>query len=188
MTSSPNDKRAMRSRMRTLRRGFCMAGGVPAIELPAFLRAKIRPDMVVSAYLPVRFEADPLPMLEHAVDLGARPAMPYLADKVSPMRFLAWNTGDPLETSWFGANQPPADSPELAPDIILTPLLAFDAALHRLGQGGGHYDRAFARYPEALRIGVAWSVQQVPAVPMEPWDVPLHAVVTERGALYHREP
>jgi 5-formyltetrahydrofolate cyclo-ligase len=67
------------------------------------------------------------------------------------------------------------------PDIILTPLLGFDHLLHRLGQGAGHYDRAFAALPGARRIGVAWSVQHVDPLPTDPWDVPLHAVITEQG-------
>jgi 5-formyltetrahydrofolate cyclo-ligase len=68
----------------------------------------------------------------------------------------------------------------VAPDLILTPLVAFDRSLARLGQGAGHYDRAFARYPLARRIGVAFSVQEVERLPTDAWDVPLHAIVTER--------
>ncbi|MFZ8396223.1 5-formyltetrahydrofolate cyclo-ligase, partial [Staphylococcus aureus] len=71
--------------------------------------------------------------------------------------------------------------PEVKPDIILTPMLAFDAKLDRLGQGAGYYDRAFATFPDAWRIGVAWSVQQVESLPTEAWDMPLHAVITECG-------
>ena len=65
--------------------------------------------------------------------------------------------------------------------MILTPLLAFDAALNRLGQGAGHYDRAFAANAGAWRIGVAWSVQRVETLPADPWDVPLHNIITEQG-------
>jgi 5-formyltetrahydrofolate cyclo-ligase len=51
--------------------------------------------------------------------------------------------------------------------------------MNRLGQGGGYYDRAFARYPDALRIGLAWSVQEHDALPADPWDLPLHIILTE---------
>ncbi|RYY12360.1 MAG: 5-formyltetrahydrofolate cyclo-ligase, partial [Alphaproteobacteria bacterium] len=81
----------------------------------------------------------------------------------------------------FGLSQPHPDSPALTPDIILAPLLAFDAKLDRLGQGAGYYDRAFATFPDARRIGVAWSVQQVDTLPTDAWDMPLHAIITENG-------
>ena len=80
----------------------------------------------------------------------------------------------------MGLRQPAVTSAECAPDLIVTPLLGFDRRGGRIGYGAGHYDRAFQRFPGARRIGFAWSVQQVDAVPLDPWDVPLHAVVTER--------
>ena len=113
--------------------------------------------------------------------LGPRQALPFVVDRSAPIRFLAWNPGDSLTTGPFGLRQPEADSPELAPDVILTPLVGFDARLNRLGQGAAHYDRAFARYGDARRVGVAWSVQEVPAIPADIWDVPLHAIITEKG-------
>ena len=80
----------------------------------------------------------------------------------------------------FGLRQPAHDAATLAPDLVLAPLVAFDRRLHRIGQGAGHYDRAFAAWPEAVRIGVAWSVQEVPEFPPDAWDVPLHAIATEQ--------
>ena len=67
-----------------------------------------------------------------------------------------------------------------APDVILLPLIGFDRALNRLGQGAGYYDRACAALPDARRIGLAWNVQEWPALPADPWDVPLDAVATQR--------
>lgn len=188
MTMAPEDKRGLRIRMRALRQEYALAHADAHPVLPAFLHAHIAAGSVVASYIPVRNEADPMPLAMAAVAMGARLALPHCIDRATPLRFLAWALGDPLEQNALGLSQPRDDAPELAPDIILTPLLAFDATLHRLGQGGGHYDRAFARYQDALRIGIAWSVQQVPAVPVEPWDMPLHAVVTERGAIYHPIP
>jgi len=108
-------------------------------------------------------------------------------DRAAPIRFLAWQFGEPLTDGPFGLRQPDTGRPEVAPDVILTPLVGFDARLNRLGQGAAHYDRAFARYGEAWRVGVAWSVQQVPVIPNDIWDVPLHAVITEEGMLCHSE-
>ena len=73
-----------------------------------------------------------------------------------------------------------ADSDEIAPDAIMSPLIGFDREGNRLGQGGGFYDRAFARYASARRIGLAWSVQESDTLPVDSWDQRLHAVVTER--------
>ena len=95
------------------------------------------------------------------------------------MRFLRW-TGKALVSGPFGIEQPSADSPALTPDIVLTPLLAFDRSGRRLGQGAAYYDRTFARLPDAWRVGVAWSVQEVECIPVDPWDVPLHAIATEK--------
>jgi 5-formyltetrahydrofolate cyclo-ligase len=69
----------------------------------------------------------------------------------------------------------------VTPDLILTPLLAFDVEGGRLGQGGGYYDRTFAALPDAIRIGVAYAGQAVERVPMQAHDVRLDGVLTEAG-------
>lgn len=79
-----------------------------------------------------------------------------------------------------------ADSgPEVAPamvDVALIPGLAFDPLGRRLGRGGGHYDRLLPLLrPDCLRIGVCFELQRVAAVPEEPWDQRVDAVVTEAG-------
>jgi len=78
-------------------------------------------------------------------------------------------------------------------DVILMPLVAFDANGHRIGMGGGFYDRSLARlranhsWHRPLRIGVAFSWQQVPAIPAQAWDIPLDAVVTEQAMTFFRK-
>jgi 5-formyltetrahydrofolate cyclo-ligase len=76
--------------------------------------------------------------------------------------------------------QPLSSARECAPDLIVAPLTGFDRQGGRIGYGAGHYDRAFQRYPGAHRIGFAWAIQEVAAVPHDPWDVRLHAIATER--------
>ena len=148
---------------------------------PTPLRALIEQARCVAGYRPAGSEADPSALLLYAVDAGKQIALPYVERRSVPMRFLAWAPGDPLVAGQWGLEQPDlATAPEVAPDLILAPLLGFDRRLHRLGQGAAYYDRAFARYPDALRVGVAWSVQEIEFVPDDPWDVPLHAVLTER--------
>ncbi|MDF7773849.1 5-formyltetrahydrofolate cyclo-ligase [Sphingomonas sp. AOB5] len=179
------DKLALRARLRAERDRFA-AESVSAITAPEAFLERLKPDLVVTSYIALGSEADPTQLAAAAVAKGCRLALPRVTDRTSPMRFLAWSLGDPLVTGQLGLRQPGADAEEVTPDIILTPLLGFDARLDRLGQGAGHYDRAFARYPDAWRVGIAWSVQQVPAVPTDIWDVPLHAVITEEGMLCHK--
>lgn len=133
----------------------------------------------VAAYLTDGQEVDPLPILQALAERGVTTALPHLSDRQAPMRFLRWSPGGPLVMGPFNLWQPPSDTPEVEPELILAPLLGFDRAMSRLGQGAGFYDRAFARHPRARRIGIAWSVQELPEIPVDPWDMPLHAVATE---------
>jgi 5-formyltetrahydrofolate cyclo-ligase len=147
---------------------------------PSIFLSRLSPGLTVTSYVPMGSEADPSPFARAAVEAGCVIALPHVTRRNEPMRFLAWDSEDDLIPGVFGLHQPHHESPALAPDIILTPLVAFDGALNRLGQGAGYYDGAFARFPQAWRIGIAWSVQRVDALPVEEWDVPLHAVVTEQ--------
>lgn len=169
------------------RRDELVAGLDPAARLLAFrtpptpLRALIERARCVAGYAAIAGEADPAALLAFAADAGKTVALPYVERRSVPMRFLAWRQGEPLKMGQLGLSQPDvATAPEVAPDLFLAPLLGFDRRLHRLGQGAAYYDRAFARYPDAVRVGIAWHVQEVDFVPDDPWDVPLHAVLTER--------
>jgi 5-formyltetrahydrofolate cyclo-ligase len=114
----------------------------------------------------------------------ALPWLPPAMDKVEARRaailFRTWSPGDALNMTRLGFHQPADEAPALAPNLILTPLVGFDRSLNRLGQGAGHYDRAFQNWPDAIRVGVAWSVQEVDHLPVDPWDIPLDAIITER--------
>jgi len=173
------DKPLLRKQARAARTAF---GPRQIAPPPEFLRL-LTPGLTLASYAPAGREADPSPLALAALDRDLRLVLPRLVDCASPLRFVSWTLLDELEEGPFGVRQPVAEREDHAPDIILAPLVAFDAALNRLGQGAGHYDRAFARFTDARRIGVAYSVQQVEAIPADPWDVPLEAVITERGWL-----
>lgn len=83
-----------------------------------------------------------------------------------------------LSPGAFSLLQPSAGAREVTPDIVFVPLVGFTAKGERLGQGGGHYDRWLAEHPRAMTIGMAWDVQLLEALPTEPHDVTLDAVVT----------
>lgn len=177
MTDAPSssDKRVLRARLRALR------DAVPpqALPVPTAFLALLRPDLIVASYAPMGGEADPAPFAQAALVAGARLALPHVVDRATPLRFLAWD-GQTHEPGPYGLRNPPGDAPEVQPDLILTPLVGFDRSGNRIGQGAGHYDRAFATFSQAIRIGIAWSVQQLPPLIPDPWDVPLHAIATEQ--------
>ncbi len=174
------DKRALRARIRAARDAF-VASGRPAIAAPSPYLARLSRGLTVASYVPIGSEADPVMLARAAVEAGCVLALPHVVSRAEPIRFLAWETEAELAAGPFGLQQPGADAAELQPDIILTPLLGFDDTGNRLGQGAGHYDRAFAAFPEAWRIGIAFDMQRLPLLPADPWDVPLHAIVSETG-------
>lgn len=131
----------------------------------------------IAGYIAHRDEADILPFLLRAFHLGHVVALPVAG--VEKLSFIRWHPDAALEPGLAGIPQP-VGGKEIEPAIVLTPLVGFDRAGHRLGQGGGYYDRWFAAYPAAMRIGIAWNVQEVGALEPQPWDMPLHAVVTEK--------
>ncbi len=175
-------KRILRARMRAARDDFAMTSDAAVVPPPAFL-AMLKAEIAVASYIPIGGEADPTPLAAAARAAGCTLLLPHVVDRESEIRFLEWDPAVPLQRGPFGLRQPGASAPERAPSIILTPLVAFDGGLARLGQGAGHYDRAFARYPDAYRLGIAWSVQQVDRLETDPWDMPLHAIVTEKAML-----
>jgi 5-formyltetrahydrofolate cyclo-ligase len=134
----------------------------------------------LAGYAAIGGEPNLAPLLALAVGLGLQTALPYVADREALITFKRWQWGEPTQRAPFGFLQPVASAPPAQPDLILTPMLGFDRTLNRLGQGAGHYDRAFAANPQALRIGIAWSIQEVPQIPIDPWDIPLDAVLTEQ--------
>ena len=99
----------------------------------------------------------------------------------SALVFRRWKTGDRLAPNAYGIAEPLASAEEVMPSVVLVPLLAFDAEGHRLGYGGGYYDRTFELLPGMRLIGVAYSGQEVVMVPREEHDHPLDLVVTEKG-------
>lgn len=183
-----SDKASLRRAARAARAGF-VAGLDPMTHrlafraLPSPIRALLDGRSRIALYAPLDDEAPALRLAEALIAEGKTLCLPHVLDRMGTMEFRAWAPGAPLQEGRFGTLHPPRSAPVCHPDAIFAPLIAFDARLMRLGQGGGYYDRAFARYADALRIGLAWSVQQIEQVPADPWDVPLHRVLTERAII-----
>ena len=175
-------KRHLRDKLRFRRRHFAakldpVARLAAFHMLPAPLATLIAEHEVIGAYIACGDEPDILPMLSGCDAM----ALPHHEARIETMDFRRWRPGDPLAQGPWSTRQPADDAAAVVvPDLILCPLVGFDRRGGRIGQGGGHYDRYFARHPESLRIGVGWSVQEIDAVPSEPTDIALDAVLTEQ--------
>lgn len=145
------------------------------------------PACAVSGYWPMGGEMDPVPTLETLSARGHPVGLPVMAGRGRALVFRAWHPAQVLEDGGFGTRVPPADAPELRPQVLLVPLLAFDRTGYRLGYGGGFYDRTLqalrAQDPHVLAVGIAYAGQEVAHVPRGAGDQPLDMLVTEAGAV-----
>jgi 5-formyltetrahydrofolate cyclo-ligase len=146
----------------------------------------VAPGTIVAGFMPMKSEINPLPLLRALADAGARLALPVVAGQGKPLIMRAWAFGEPLGAGVWGIREPEPAAPEVAPDILIVPLLAFDRAGQRVGYGAGYYDRTIAalRAKQAvLAIGLAFAAQEIAAVPATPHDAPLDLVLTEREVI-----
>lgn len=146
----------------------------------------ITPSTIISGFMPLKSEINPLPLLQKLAEAGARLALPAIVGRGKPLIMRAWEFGAPLDRGQWGIREPKPDALEVEPDILLVPLLAFDRAGHRLGYGAGYYDMTIHRL-RALKpvtaIGIAFAAQEVPKIPTTPRDERLDLVLTEREVI-----
>jgi len=138
---------------------------------------------IIAGYRPIFSELDPTPLMHELHGRGMCLCVPVIAGAGQPLVFRVWTPDAPMEVGAFGA-EIPVDAPEVAPGVLIAPMLAYDRALWRLGYGGGFYDRTL----EGLRAvgtarayGYAYAEQEMETVPIEPTDQPLDGVVTPGG-------
>ena len=143
----------------------------------------------VSAFHPIGDEPDALALLAALAEDGFATALPVTA-RAAPLTFRSWRPGDPMRPGAMNIPEPPPEAVEIVPDLLFTPLSAFDRRGHRLGYGAGHYDRTLAelRARGPIRtVGVAYSVSEVDVVPDEPHDQRLDYILTERELIDARD-
>lgn len=144
----------------------------------------IEPGEVVSGFWPIRSEADIRPLMFALREKGARLCLPVVLDRETII-FRDLVRGAEMVDTGFGTAGPGPEAEVLDPHLLLVPLSAFDGNGNRIGYGAGHYDRAIAklvaRGMTPRLIGIAFACQEVEAVPAEPHDVPLDAILTEDG-------
>jgi 5-formyltetrahydrofolate cyclo-ligase len=146
----------------------------------------LNPGTVVSGFSAIRDEIDPAALLARLAEEGHRLALPVIEGKGRPLLFRAWAPGDAMGTAQWGIAEPLPDQPEVYPDVVLVPLLAFDAQGYRLGYGGGFFDRTLARLrtrKPVIAVGIGYDELRIDAVPHLDYDQRLDWVLTPSGPL-----
>lgn len=188
--SSIHGRKMLRARMRSQRRQLSSfeqsrAAASVLTQLQTFLRYRLA--RRVAFYFAADGEIDPDPLLNHALECGKSCYLPVLKPfNQKQLHFVRYQPGLPLKKNRYGIEEPVILSSSIAAlktlDIIFMPLVAFDRQGHRLGMGGGYYDRtlsALRTNTKPLRIGLAHSFQEVDRLPDAPWDIPLDYIATE---------
>jgi 5-formyltetrahydrofolate cyclo-ligase len=152
---------------------------------------------VVSGVWPLGDEIDLRPLMQALHARGHPIVLPVTPKRGQALTFRRWWPGDVLVRERFGTRR--TEGEEMVPSFLLVPLLAFDRSLHRLGYGGGYYDRTLAALravpatmhaeyaPGRFALGCGYAAQEVDSVPVGPNDVALDAVATERGIIRRME-
>ena len=141
---------------------------------------------IVSGFMPLNSEISPLPLMRKLAEASAGLALPVVVGRGLPLSMRAYAFGDALLKGVWGIRVPPPEAPEVAPDVLLVPLLAFDRNGNRLGYGAGYYDMTIAALrakKPVVAVGVAFAAQEVDEVPTTPRDVRLDLVLTEREVI-----
>ncbi len=138
----------------------------------------------IAGYWPIGEEIDIRPLLLLLAERGYDLLLPSVEERAAPLTFRAWRPGDDLVAGPLGTRQPATGQPEATPDLMLVPMLAFDADGYRLGYGGGYYDRTIARLrPGGARAaGLAYEAQRIDHVPRDEKDMRLDWTITEQSA------
>jgi len=188
-----DDTRKLRREIRAHRRSITPQGqnthsrkmAKKLVRSPLFLRSQR-----IALYLSTDGEIDLAPIIKRTHSMGKQCYLPVLCPyPQGNLWFCKYRPGDKLISNQFGIDEPSAHKPSPPPwglDLILLPLVAFDAQCNRLGMGGGYYDRTLAflnhrsHWHSPRLIGLAHECQKVKSLPTQSWDIPLQGVVTEK--------
>jgi 5-formyltetrahydrofolate cyclo-ligase len=162
------------------------AAAIAARPLPV----AVRPGAIVSGFSPLKSEINPVPLMRAFAAAGATMALPVVAGRGKPLTMRSWNFGEPLVSGVWGIREPPESAPEVFPDILIVPMLAFDRAGQRIGYGAGYYDMTIARLrgmKPVIAVGIAYAAQETARIPTTPRDAALDLVLTERETIDFRK-
>jgi 5-formyltetrahydrofolate cyclo-ligase len=170
------------------REALPVAARVAAAEVLAArgLPIEVPQGAIVSAYSPLKSEISPVPLMRRVADAGAKLALPVVVGRGHPLTMRAWAFGEALGSGVWGIREPKPEAPEVFPDILIVPLVAFDRTGFRLGYGAGYYDMTIARLrgmKKVFAIGIAFAAQEVSDLPKTDHDERLDFVLTERDVI-----
>ncbi len=184
-----DQKKAARVAAGAIRKAAHEAWAERAALALAALEFPVKPQAgasVISAFYPYKSEIDTRPLLGKLAADGWTTCLPIILGAGLPLQFRRWFPGEPTIPGDMNIPRPREEAPVVEPDVLIVPMLAFDAQGFRLGYGGGFYDRTLALLrakKKIIAIGAAYSAQQVDEVPHDAHDEPLNFVMTERGVL-----
>lgn len=202
MNNTPSEKRSLRQQMRRQRRSLSPSQQrIAAIGV----RNRIRNQLWflkarhIALYLPNDGEIDPTPLLKLCWEMGKKVYLPVLHPiRHNRLWFINYTPKTAMSPNRFGIPEPSLQKhprrPAWAMDLVMLPLVAFDADGNRMGMGGGFYDRTFGYKLKgkgirgARLIGLAHEFQRVGELPVQPWDVPLFGIVTDQASYLRRQP
>jgi len=141
---------------------------------------------VIAGYMPIGSELDPQSLMRRLSARGTVLCLPDVATPAAPLVFRRWDIGEELQSGAYGIQVPGHTAEPVSPDLLLVPMLAFDRRGHRLGYGGGFYDRTIAElrvHKQIVTVGLAFSGQVRDDLPVDAHDMRLDWIVTESAAL-----
>jgi len=160
------------------------ARATASAAIDAALEARFPPgDLpILAGYWPIQGEWDPQPYLRRVIAAGGAVALPVAKRPVAPLEFRLWTPEAPMTAGLWDIPHPAEGAP-VVPSALLIPLVGFDGAGHRLGNGGGYYDRTLAALePRPLAIGVGFELGRLGSIAPQSHDQPMDVIVTEAGA------
>ena len=161
------------------------AGLSLAKHIVPYIEHKAPKGAIIAGYFPINKEIDPIPTLKQLHENGYLIALPVIEAYHEPLIFHLWAPGEPVQPGkvFNRVYEPASTSLAVTPNVILVPLLAFDHTGHRLGYGGGFYDRTLAQWQNTpstpCTIGIGYDFQETDTVYNIPTDQSLHTIATE---------
>lgn len=144
------------------------------------------PHTQVAAYMPLKGEVSCRTILNTLADKGHVTCLPAITSRNTPMVFRQYRLGDDLQRGILGPQEPLSTAREIIPDVLLIPMLGYTRQKYRLGYGSGFYDRTLEellRLKSVRTIGLAYSLQEIEDLPVEPHDIPLDFIITEKEVI-----